>query len=149
MRQIDADKLIEHLNDIYLGSAPAPGMSDAERQSAIDFCNGLQEAMEVAAQYAADCYLLTLEDLKALPEGAIVWEEVRIDWEKIEMKTPEDKGVEITIAPVVKRGDQLMDNSCTTDIDADMFGNPERGDQMRYWSNCPTDEEREATAWRS
>jgi len=79
MRLINADKLILHLNDIYLGSAPAPGMSDAERQSAIDYCDGLQEAMEVAAQYAADCYLLTLEDLKALPEGAIVWEEVRID----------------------------------------------------------------------
>ena len=149
MRLIDADKLIEHLNDIYLGSAPAPGMSDAERQSAIDYCDGLQEAMEVAAQYAADCRLLTLEEIILLPEGAIIWEEVRIDWEKAEVKTPEDKGVDITIAPVVKRGDQVMDNSCVTDIEEGMFGNPEKGDQIRYWSNCPTDEEREAAAWLS
>jgi len=149
MRQINADKLIEHLNDIYLGSAPAPGMSDAERQSAIDFCNGLQEAMDVAAQYAADCRLLTLEEIRDLPWGTVIWEEVRIDWEKIETKTPEDKVVDITIAPVVKRGDQLMDNSCITDIDKDMFGNPERGDQLRYWSNCPTDEEREKAKWET
>lgn len=147
MRQIDADKLIEHLNDIYLGSAPAPGMSDAERQSAIDFCNGLQEAMDLAAQYAADCNLLTLEDLKALPEGSIIWEEVRIDWDRTEQKVKDEEGVDITIAPVVKRGDQVMDNSCVTDIDEDMFGDSAKGDQIRYWSNCPTDEERKAAAW--
>ena len=149
MRLIDADKLLEHLNDIYLGSAPAPGMSDAERQSAIDFCNGLQEAMDLAAQYATDCHLLTLEEIRDLPWGTVIWEEVRIDWDRGKQKVKDEEDVDINIAPVVKRGDQVMDNSCVTDIEEGMFGDPEKGDQIRYWSNCPTDEEREAAAWRS
>jgi len=144
MRQIDADKLIEHLNDIYLGSAPAPGMSDAERQSAIDFCNGLQEAMEVAAQYAADCRLLTLEEIIVLPEGAMIWEECRFDWNKVEIEPPKDKDVEFEITPVVKWENRLHGCNGSDEIEEAMFG----GEWWltRYWTNRPTDEMREAAA---
>ena len=141
MRLTDTEILIRDIRNIY--------QTKLRRGKTQEYLNGMWDTLKLIEQYSSDCHLLTLEEIRDLPWGTVIWEEVRIDWEKIETKTPEDKGVDITIAPVVKRGDQLMDNSCTTDIDKDMFGNPERGDQFRYWSNCPTDEEREKAKWET
>lgn len=105
------------------------------------------DALQILDQPAR---ILSYEEIEALPELAVVFEEVRVDWEK-EVKyypdlMPKDEAVDVSIAPVEKQGRKLCGSGINTDICPGML-DEYRGTQVRYWSARPSYEQRKAAPW--
>lgn len=87
--------------------------------------------------------LLTLEEIRALPLGAVIWLEYKA--------VDEDGYTDISLHPVMRSvccGDAVLcDGESQTEIDAITLEPDECGSMERYWSARPTDEQREAVAW--
>lgn len=109
--------------------------------------NAIHHALQILGQPAR---LLSYEEIEALPELAVVWEEVRVVWEEAVKNypglMPEDDAVDVSIAPVEKQGRKLCGSGMNTDIRPDML-DEDRGTQVRYWSARPSDAQREAASW--
>jgi len=105
------------------------------------------DALQILDQPAM---ILSYEEIEALPELAVVWEEVRVVWEEAVKNypglIPEDEAVDVSIAPVEKQGRKLCGSGMDTTIRPDML-DEDRGTQVRYWSARPSDEQREAAPW--
>ncbi len=87
--------------------------------------------------------LLTLEDIWALPLGAVIW---------LEDKAVDEDGItDISLHPVMRSvccGDAVLcDGESQTEIDTITLEPDECGSMERYWSARPTDEQREAVEW--
>lgn len=97
---------------------------------------------------------LTLEEIQALPDHTVLWEEVKVVWlasmvrkihgERIGL-TPGT--VEVEMAPVEKRGAKVVGSGFFVEIAPEMFGG-KKGEYVRYWLGRPTDEQREAEPWQ-
>lgn len=87
--------------------------------------------------------LLTLEEIRALPLGAVIWLEYKA--------VDEDGNIDISLHPVMRSvccGDAVIcDGESQTEIDTITLEPDECGSMERYWSARPTDEQREAVAW--
>lgn len=110
-----------------------------------------REPTQEQLRFPPKARLLTLDEIAAAPDGSVLWEEVRIDWQKF-AGPPETQAfvrestVDVDIAPVEKVGEQLNGSGCVTYIQPKMFGD-HNSDWIRYWDARPTDQEREAAAW--
>ena len=87
--------------------------------------------------------LLTLEEIRALPLGAVIW---------LEYKAVDEDGItDISLHPVMRSvccGDAVLcDGESQTEIDTITLEPDDCGGMERYWSARPTDEQREAVAW--
>lgn len=111
-----------------------------------------REATEEQLTFLPKARLLTLDEIEAAPDGSVLWEEVRIDWQKF-AGPPETQAfvrestVDVDIAPVEKMGEKLNGSGCVTYIQPKMFGD-HNSDWIRYWDARPTDQEREAEPWQ-
>ena len=87
--------------------------------------------------------LMTLEEIRALPLGAVIWLEYKV--------VDEDGYTDISLHPVMRSvccGDAVLcDGESQTEIDTITLEPEECGIMERYWSARPTDEQREAVAW--
>ena len=90
--------------------------------------------------------LLTLEEIRALPDYTIVYEEHRFDWSRCPLEDFREDGVDIELVPVEKAGDRLTGLSGYDVIDEQIFGRDEV--TTRVWLGRPTDEQREAEPWK-
>ncbi len=84
-------------------------------------------------------HLMTVEELEALPVGAVVWEEfLDVDW----------RITRTELDPVMKtkNGNLIGMNGYTTIMDG--MGDPDvDGNAWRWWSSRPTEEQRKAVKW--
>lgn len=92
--------------------------------------------------------LLSLEEIQALPDHAVVWEEV---WcEDFDLNQDGDavgNGKMIReLAPVEKLGNVMHGAGMDTDINERMLL-PDRGCTVRYWLGRPTESQMEGAAW--
>jgi len=90
--------------------------------------------------------LLTLEEIKALPDYTIVYEEHRFDWSDCPVEQFREDKIDIEMAPVEKVGDRLSSITGYDVIDDRLFVQGET-DRVRVWLGRPTDEQREAEPW--
>lgn len=104
----------------------------------------LKDALELLK--APEPRLLTEDEINALPDHTVLWQEVRIDWSACKLNPFNEIGVEYEIAPVEKLGTVISESSGTTVIDADLL-TAKDGVQLRFWSAWPTDEQRKAVSW--
>lgn len=92
--------------------------------------------------------LLSLEEIQALPDHAVVWEEVRLeDFDLSQEGEPVMTGEIIhELAPVEKLGNVMHGAGMDTDINERMLL-PDRGCTVRYWLGRPTESQMEGAAW--
>lgn len=84
--------------------------------------------------------LLTVEEINALPEGAVCWEEFR----------DEDGVINNDLTPAMKWGllslvNGEADVTCLNAYGTQGYGSGQA--RSRWWSAKPTDEQRKAVAW--
>ena len=101
----------------------------------------LKEAALLLGALTAPARLLSFEEIEALPEFAVVWEEWR-GWDE------EYRENALEIAPVAKIGNGMAGNGIVTIRDPDMMAGSENG-QSRWWTALPTNEQREGTPWQT
>lgn len=99
----------------------------------------VRRLLELAARRISElsgqpCRLLTQEELQRLPEGAVVWEELRdtVDSEMLEG---------ITAMVAAGDGEWIGSSTIMTNIKI-----PDR-EYLRWWSAKPSEELRRATPW--
>lgn len=109
-------------------------------------CDLLQDDTELHEMYTEAIALLdrsaprvlTEEELKALPDGSVVWEEFFNG----------EEGESTSIVPALVYAGQITSPDGSSNIDVCARGWPDGdGNAFRYWSSRPTDEQREATSW--
>ena len=128
MRTIDADALKKRFipNQCYFTEAI---------MHKIDTAPGIQQEPRV----------LSLDELQALNEGAVVWGE--------HCYKADGGYTPSTMAAMMRSGTKLVCAGCELKIEERMFTHPfnwfEDNERFRFWSAKPTDEQREATPWRS
>ena len=134
MEQARIDKLIG-----FMAIMQVPFMHDPD---ALGYIMEVKEALkELAATKTPR--LLTLEEIRALPLGAVIW---------LEYKAVDENGdIDISLHPTMRSvccGDAVLcDGESQTEIDTITLDPDECGGMERYWSARPTDEQREAVAW--
>ena len=134
MEQARIDKLIG-----FMAIMQVPFMHDPD---ALGYIMEVKEALkELAATKTPR--LLTLEEIRALPLGAVIW---------LEYKAVDENGdIDISLQPVMRSvcfGDAVLcDGESQTEIDTITLDPDECGGMERYWSARPTDEQRKAVAW--
>ncbi len=98
--------------------------------------------------------VLTLQELLALPEGAVVWEENQYTRDTpMEQLLDTYSQEEDVLQPMMRvnhgeNNPQLMNpDGYPVQIREGMFYYPTSGLRMRYWSAMPSQQDREETAW--
>ena len=134
MEQARIDKLIG-----FMAIMQVPFMHDPD---ALGYIMEVKEALkELAATKTPR--LLTLEEIRALPLGAVIWLEYKA--------VDEDGDIDISLHPIMRSvccGDAVLcDGESQTEIDTITLEPDECGIMERYWSARPTDEQRKAVAW--
>ena len=134
MEQARIDKLIG-----FMAIMQVPFMHDPD---ALGYIMEVKEALkELAATKTPR--LLTLEEIRALPLGAMIWLEYKA--------VVEDGDIDISLYPVMRSvccGDAVLcDGESQTEIDTITLDPDECGGMERYWSARPMDEQRKAVAW--
>ena len=134
MEQARIDKLIG-----FMAIMQVPFMHDPD---ALGYIMEVKEALkELAATKTPR--LLTLEEIRALPLGAVIWQEYKA--------VDENGDIDISLQPVMRSvccGDAVLcDGESQTEIDTITLEPDECGIMERYWSARPTDEQRKAVAW--
>ena len=134
MEQARIDKLIG-----FMAIMQVPFMHDPD---ALGYIMEVKEALkELAATKTPR--LLTLEEIRALPLGAVIWLECKA--------VDEDGDIDISLHPVMRSvccGDAVLcDGESQTEIDTITLDPDECGGMERYWSARPMDEQRKAVAW--
>ena len=126
MRQIDAD---------VLKTLFAPGGTYRTKS----ILHKIDAAPTIQPQAA---HLMALDEIRELPIGTVVWLEYK--W------FDEDDGPQTSLYPLmcsVCCGDPVLcDGESQTHMDS--IGKCEDGEAERYWSACPTDEQRRMTPWK-
>lgn len=133
----DREQILEHLSRYLLAYGSSLNVIPIETWV-------LKDALELLK--APEPRLLTLDEINALPDHTVLWQEARIDWSAWELNPLKEFGVEYEIAPVEKQGTVISDTSGTTVIDDDLL-TANDGVQLRFWSARPTDEQRKAVSW--
>lgn len=99
------------------------------------------------AMFSDQARLLTEPEIAIAPDRALLYEEVRVDWGDPE-DSPSGQQIETDIAPVEKRGEQLVGNGVNRGIGPGMFTEGEDNQvRIRYWLGRPSEEQRENTPW--
>ena len=111
--------------------------------------NARSDRCECSAEMAFDAlellksrqpHLLTVEEINALPEGSVCWEEFR----------DEDGVINNDLTPAMKWGllslvNGEADVTCLNAYGTQGYGSSQA--RSRWWSAKPTDEQRKAVAW--
>ena len=99
------------------------------------------------AMFSDQARLLSEAEIAIAPEQALLYEEVRVDWGDA-AESLSGQQIETDIAPVEKRGEQLVGNGVNRDIGPGMFTEGEDNQvRIRYWLGRPTEEQRKNTPW--
>jgi hypothetical protein len=111
-------------------------------KDALALINAQQERIK-ELEAARTPRLLTLEEIRALPLGAVIW---------LEYKAVDEDGItDISLHPVMRSvccGDAVLcDGESQTRIDTITLEPEECGIMERYWSARPTDDQRKAATW--
>lgn len=92
----------------------------------------------IAALKGDEPRVLTFEEISALPDGAVVWEE---------FYNGETGGVDPHMIPLMKFEEQLTNGNDWTFVIDDMCEPAEDGCQWRWWSAEPTEAQRKRVKW--
>lgn len=144
MKRIDSDRLVRHLNDIFLTNAPNERTDPDNRDYQKGICKGLEYAMETIREHEhmdAEPRVLTPVEIFELPRLSIVF---------IECWDGEYQAPLPTIMAGMKCYDGTIvdeDGSIFSHFEDDMTKDHFDGSCWRFWSAMPTEEQRKEVKW--